>query len=161
MIYQMLRIFDGGCPGSRTWDGEANHTVSSFCTCKIKNFCFAFMRIHYSFLNCKKIFFFLRQSNKKSRGYKPRLIIRNVLYTESMNSLLNIKNRVISYALSVTHGRCLFCFVGISIIFRIIFVKIIALYFFYKYWSTSLMASRNISWSKLFLYHVGYCFLFP
>ena len=53
----------------------------------------------------KKIFFFLRQSNKKSRGYKPRLIIQNVLYTSFMNSLLNIKNRVISYALSVTHGR--------------------------------------------------------
>ena len=89
--------------------------VSSFCTCKIKNFCFAFMRIHYSFLNCKKIFFFLRQSNKKSRGYKPRLIIRNVLYTLFMNSLLNIKNRVVSYSLFVTHGRFLFFFVRIYI----------------------------------------------
>ena len=147
MIYQMFRIFDGGCPGSRTWDGEANHTVSRIYAYKIKNFR---KKIKYSAI-----------SNKKSRGYKPRLIIRNVLYTSFMNSLLNIKNRFISYALSVTHGRCLFCFVGISIIFRIIFVKIIALYFFYKYWPTSLMASRNISWSKLFLYHVSYCFLFP
>ena len=135
----------GGCPGSRTWDGEANHTVSSFCTCKIKNF----KKIKYS-----------ASSNKKSRGYKPRLIIRNVLYTSFMNSLLNIKNRVISYALSVTHGRCLFCFVGISIIFRIILCRIFALYFVCKYWLSSFMTSSNISWSKLFLYHISYCFLF-
>ena len=150
----------GGYPGSRTWDGEANHTVSRF-SILIKKILFHILVHLPQFEKSKKIFFFLRQSNKKSRGYKPRLIIRNVLYTSFMNSLLNIKNRVISYALSVTHGRCLFCFVGISIIFRIIFVKIIALYFFYKYWLTSLMASRNISWSKLFLYHVSYCFLFP
>nr|DAE31701.1 MAG TPA: hypothetical protein [virus sp. ctBM815]DAJ65305.1 MAG TPA: hypothetical protein [Bacteriophage sp.] len=33
-----------------------------------------------------------------------------------MNSLLNIKNRVISYTLSVTHGRFLFCSIKVYVI---------------------------------------------
>ena len=68
----MLRIFDGGgYPGSRTWDGEANHTVSLLYTCKIKNFLFRVCRIYFSFpythisLKNKKI------KNKKAEVISP------------------------------------------------------------------------------------------
>lgn len=114
-------------------------------------YCFAFLYTHNSLKNKK---------NKKSRGYKPRLIIRNVLYTSFMNSLLNIKYRVISYTLFVTHGRCLFCSVGIIVIFRIILYIVFTFYFFYKYLPTSLMSSRNVSWSKLIMYNLCYSLLF-
>ena len=89
--------------------------VLRFCTCKIKNFLFRVYTYSLQFLNCKKIFF-LTIKQQKSRGYKPRLIILNVLYTSFMNSLLNIKNIVIPYSLFITHGRCLFCYVGIFVI---------------------------------------------
>ena len=115
-------------------------------------YCFAFLYIYYTSKNKKNIFSYVQTI--KSRGYKPRLIIRNVLYTSFMNSLLNIKYRVISYTLSVTHGRCLFCSVGI------ILCIIFTFYFFYKYLSTSLMTPRNVSWSKLIMYNLCHSLLF-
>ena len=54
----MLRIFDGGCPGSRTWDGEANHTVSR-------------LYVFITVFKLQKKYFFLRQSNKKAEVISP------------------------------------------------------------------------------------------
>ena len=66
----MLRIFDGGCPGSRTWDGEANHTVSRLCACKIKKLFLVLAHLS-QFEKSKKYIFFLRQSNKKAEVISP------------------------------------------------------------------------------------------
>ena len=139
MIYQALRIFDGGIPDRVLGRGStiALFRVFALVKQKIKNY---------------KI--------KKAEVISPRLIIRNVLYTSFMNSLLNIKYRVISYTLFVTHGRCLFCSVGIIVIFRIILYIIFTFYFFYKYLPTSLMTPRDISWSKLIMYNLCYSLLF-
>ena len=130
--------------------------ISSLCTYKIKNFVSPFCT-HITVFKLQKKYFSYVQTTKKPR-HKPRLIIRNVLYTSFMNSLLNIKNRVISYTLSVIHRRCLFCSVGIFVIFRIILCIIFTFYFFNHYWSTSFMTSSNIPGSKLVFYYVRYCF---
>ena len=69
----MLRIFDRGYPGSRTWAGEANHTVSRIYAYKIKNFCFEFaeyvsrLYIFTTVLKIKKYFFSYAKAIKKPR----------------------------------------------------------------------------------------------
>ena len=62
----MLRIFDGGgYPGSRTWDGEANHTVSRLCACKIKKLFRVLVHLPQFEKSKKNIFFSYAKAIKK------------------------------------------------------------------------------------------------
>ena len=94
----MLRVFDGGYPGSRTWEGEHYYTVSRLytfitiqkikkyfisrlCTYKIKKFCFELAEYvspfctHITVFKLQKKYFSYVQTTKKPRLQTPAILI--------------------------------------------------------------------------------------